>query len=350
MRASPPGFAGVAWRAALHHVPLEVALELTHRCTFHCIHCYIPDRHRRDGLPTSRLLALLDELRELGTLFLTITGGEPLLHTHWREIVTAARQRTFAVRLLSNGMYFTEGDARLLGELGVRVSLSMYAAEAGVFEAITGVPGSFARLRRTVDLLQAAGVQLSLKVPVMRANAWAVEEVVEWAQARGIPCQVFPLLTHRRDGGLGPLRQRVSWEEAAARWFLPRLPTQAVDGRPNHAGGGLAPCAAGIRTATITPKGEVLACQLLPTVAGNVAEQSFRQVWESSPWLRRLRRLRVADLPHCAPCQHLGSCGRCPARAMVEGEGLEGVDPLACALAGVRPPVSPRRGAGCCGS
>lgn len=346
MSAVPPGFAGVAWRAALHHIPLEVAVELTHRCTFHCIHCYIPSRHRLDRLPTPRLLALLDELRELGTLFLTFTGGEPLLHPHWRELVIAARERTFGVRLLSNGMYLTGDDARLLGELGVRVSLSMYAAAAGVFEAITGVPGSFARLLRSVEDLQAAGVALSLKVPVMRTNLAAVDGVAKWAGERGIPCHIFPLLTHSRDGDLHPLRQRVSWEEAATRWPSPRL--------PHHDGGqvrqqvqGLAPCAAGIRTATITPAGDVLACQLLPTVAGNVAEQSFRQVWERSPWLQRLRQLRLADLPHCAACPHVGACGRCPARAMVEGEGLEGVDPVACALAGVGPPVLPGGRASC---
>lgn len=346
MSAEPAGFAGVAWRAALHHIPLEVAVELTHRCTFHCIHCYIPGRDRPDRLPTGRLVALLDELKELGTLFLTFTGGEPLLHPHWREIVRAARRRAFVVRLLSNGMYLTAEDAHLLGDLGVRVSLSMYAAEAGVFEAVTGVPGSFDRLLRSVEDLQAAGVALSVKVPMMRANVTAVEGVARWAGERGIPCHVFALLTHSRDGDLYPLRQRVGWEEAATRWPSPRLPDHG-GGQEHPHSQRFASCAAGIRTATITPTGDVLACQLLPTVAGNVAEESFRRVWEHSPWLQRLRQLRVADLPHCAACPHLGACGRCPARAMVEGEGLEGVDPVACVLAGVGTPVLPRERARC---
>ena len=73
-------------------IPLEVALELTHHCNFRCQHCYIPDFSAPDLLSTERILELLEELASMGTLYLTLTGGEMLLRRDWYEIASRARK------------------------------------------------------------------------------------------------------------------------------------------------------------------------------------------------------------------------------------------------------------------
>lgn len=333
MRVSAPGLAGVASRAAVQHIPLEVSLELTHRCSFRCVHCYLPDHTAVERFPVRRLLGILDELTELGTLFVAISGGEPLLHPDWRLVVRHGRRRGFVVRLLTNGLLMTADDAAVLADLCVRVSISLYAADAGVFERITGMPGSYARVMESVDCLQRAGVLVSFKVPLMRSNAEAIASVAAFAAACGVPYQVYPIVSHGRSGSSGPLRERAGTAALRAFYTGPHSPRREPVVVSPHPPAERAPCAAGIRSATITPTGDVLACSLLPTVAGNVAERSFREVWETSPWLQILRALRVRDLPACAGCSRLAYCGRCPARALVEGEGLKGADPVACAAA-----------------
>ncbi|HXU61576.1 MAG TPA: hypothetical protein VN962_07750, partial [Polyangia bacterium] len=66
-------------------VPLNVSLELTLRCNIRCLHCYNFDRDTRgpacgDGheapeLSLDEIHRVLGELREAGTLFLSLTGG-----------------------------------------------------------------------------------------------------------------------------------------------------------------------------------------------------------------------------------------------------------------------------------
>jgi HAD superfamily hydrolase (TIGR01490 family) len=87
--------------ATKNTIPLDVCLELTHHCNFRCQHCYIPDFLAPDLLSTERVFGLLEELAEMGTLYLTLSGGEMLLRKDWYEIGRRARDLGFALRPLA---------------------------------------------------------------------------------------------------------------------------------------------------------------------------------------------------------------------------------------------------------
>ncbi|MEM7349847.1 MAG: radical SAM protein, partial [Acidobacteriota bacterium] len=95
-------------QAARHNIPMDVSIELTHHCNFRCRHCYIPDFSAPDLLSTERLLTLLEELADIGTLFLTFTGGELFLRRDWLPLARRARELGFALRLFSNGTLIDE--------------------------------------------------------------------------------------------------------------------------------------------------------------------------------------------------------------------------------------------------
>src|SRR5260221_12161897 len=118
--------------AALKRRPLDRAqrlgahLELTYRCTWRCVLCYNRRHHDSRGLSGAEWVAVLDELRALGTLSVPVTGGDPLAHPEFFEIAAAARGRGFAVRLFTNGALVTEEVAERLARLhllGVEMSL-----------------------------------------------------------------------------------------------------------------------------------------------------------------------------------------------------------------------------------
>src|SRR5581483_4846708 len=74
-------------------VPAEVMLEVTHRCNLPCTHCYLPDHEDHGELSFDEICGIFDQLREAGTLFLTLTGGEVLSRSDFLEIVDAAAER-----------------------------------------------------------------------------------------------------------------------------------------------------------------------------------------------------------------------------------------------------------------
>jgi radical SAM protein with 4Fe4S-binding SPASM domain len=315
--------------AALRHQPLSVSLELTHRCDFACRHCYIPDHAVPDGLLLGRLLTLLDELAAAGTLFLILTGGEPLLRRDWIVVARYARERAFALRVLTNGARIDARVADEIAALRASVEVSVYSTDPLVFAGITGRPGSLAAVLRGVELLRERDVAVMLKVPVMASNAAGVAGVFAFAASVGADCRAYPHIVHDKAGGLGPLALRAGEDELLAFYragypgsrTLPATPAPAPDGPL---------CAAATRYCNITAAGEVQACNLIPRSAGNVNERPFADIWNDSAFFAELRALRHGDLTTCATCSRLSYCGRCYASALVEDGDLRGPWSFAC--------------------
>ena len=323
------GYDRLPEEAARTHRPLEVCLELTHHCTFRCAHCYIADFSAPDLLRTPRILALLEELAEAGTLFLTLSGGEALTRPDWEVVARRARQLGFFLTVLTNGFLVDEETADALAGLPAKVEVSVYSLDEAMMDRITGCPGSARRVRNAVSLLRARGVDVVVKTPLMTLNRDALPGIAAWAGAVGAAFKAFPVIVSRRDGDPKPLALRVHGEELREFLAGPHFDC----GESKAAGGAEASaslCAAGVRFCTISPAGEVLACSILPGSAGNLRDHTFREIWDHSPWLLRLRRLGRGDLAACQECAHLSACSRCPAQALVETGDLLGPLPAAC--------------------
>lgn len=315
-------------------IPLEVSIELTHHCNFRCRHCYITDFEAPDLLSTQRVLALLDELVEMGTLYLTFTGGEVFLRQDWREIFRKARRKGFQITILSNGSLINEEIADEIAALDALVEISYYSAEASTFEKITRRDGSFEGTRKAVRLLRQRQVQLQLKMPMMHLNRNERDGVQSFAEGLGVDLQSFAKILPKKDGDRRPLEERMSREALLSYVAGPHsacfLPGEA-GAHPPAVGGPL--CAAAHRFAAISANGDVLACNIMPGVAGNILHQSFREIWENSEWLRELRLMERKDLRICDSCAYFSVCGRCPAQALLEDGDLRGPAQDSCEYA-----------------
>ena len=328
------GYQRLVAEAARRNIPFEVSLELTHHCNFRCAHCYIPDFAAPDLLPTERLMTLLDELAAMGTLYLSFTGGELFLRRDWASLGRRARTLGFFLTLLTNASLIDEAVADIIADLPARVEVSMYSMDDEVFERITGLRGSYRRTRRGIGLLRRRGVEVVLKTPIMTHNCGGIDAIAAWAEEIGADFMAFPSIVARKDGDLTPLRLRVPDEELLAFFSGPHFGC-SEPGHENRADpdGGL--CAAGSRYCNITPAGDVLACNILPGSAGNLRERTFREIWDHSPWLARVRAIRQQDLPACRTCPAFSYCGRCAAQALVEDGDILGPSAAACGRAAV---------------
>jgi len=338
-----PRFRGLVERATRELIPLDLSLELTWRCNFRCRHCYIPDFQAPEAVSTARLLALLEELAEMGTLFLTLTGGEALLRRDWHVVARRARRLGFQVTLLTNGALVDERAAEILAELAAQVHVSFHSADPVVFDRVTGRPGTYSRVRRGVELLLEHNVAVELTVPVSRLNPDGATTVPELAAELGVEARVFTTIAAAKDGGLGPLALRLPAREAALLTGGPPSGCELPDEAAEHPPGDGPLCAAGVRYANITAAGDVLACNILPGAAGNINDAPFREIWRHSERLRRIRAIRRSDLPTCATCPALAYCGRCHAQALVEDGDILGPSSAACARAAALEEASRRR-------
>jgi MoaA/NifB/PqqE/SkfB family radical SAM enzyme len=76
----------------LKGVPFSVVFEITDQCNLECLHCY-QGNGGKEGLGFYEIKSILDDLEKLGTMKVTLTGGEPLLREDFTEIFFYCSQK-----------------------------------------------------------------------------------------------------------------------------------------------------------------------------------------------------------------------------------------------------------------
>ncbi len=177
-------------QAAAAGIPLSASLELTERCNLHCVHCYLGDqdalrKNRVRELNTAQWLDIINQIADLGCLYLLITGGDPLLRKDFAEIYAHARRRGLLVMVFTNGTLVTDAIVDLFRELPpFKVEITLYGATSATYETITGVPGSYQHCLAGIEELRALGLDLRLKTILMKPNQQEFPQIVDFCRAR----------------------------------------------------------------------------------------------------------------------------------------------------------------------
>src|SRR5262249_13087035 len=98
--------------------PLLVQLVVTRQCNLACGYCNEYDSVS-PPVDVSLLERRIDHAGELGTVGLTLTGGEPLLHPRVDELVARVVSRGMVCTLISNGYALTREWVRRLNDAGL---------------------------------------------------------------------------------------------------------------------------------------------------------------------------------------------------------------------------------------
>lgn len=316
-------------RAQAFGVPLGVHIDVTYRCDLDCVHCYLADRDKED-LSFDEYVRLFAELKELGTLFVLISGGEIFHRKDGLDIIREARRNRFEVRLITHGGHITEDVARELSEIGIAaVGMSIYAADAATHDAVTKVPGSWERTVQAARNLRAHGVTVLLKCVLMNVNQGVVDEMK--ALARSVDSAIefgFEIKgDNKGSDALMGLNMELGDRIAVAGCVYPELidmeslPWFSPD---KHT------CLAGNASCYIGPDGTVQPCLEWYEDCGNIRERSFTEIWKTAPVFVRARTIRRKSFEGCSSCENFSHCSLCPAKAHRETGSPTGSAPSKC--------------------
>ena len=296
---------------------------ITHRCNLRCSHCYQDDYSafgQRETLAQTlrQYDGFLKEYDFRG--FLTVTGGEPLLHPDLFWLLGSARELGIKTAVLTNGTLLDLYTARRLSRLGVDYVQVSLDGTRDVHDSIRG-RGSFDAAVNGIRALTAFGIYTDVSFTVQRANLGELKPLARLCRRLGVDKLWFDrvILPAAEDrNGLVPsgaeyaalcreaaaLNRRGRISCARALQFIPCARQEVYR------------CSAGDSLLALLADGSVMPCRRLPIKVGDIRSGSLSEIYRDSPVLRELRSQPVPG--ECRGCRYAEAChggARCAAFA-----------------------------------
>lgn len=340
-------------------------LYLSNSCNLACRHCWITPRlvadrpDPDDVIDFEALRQAIAEAKPLGLSSVKLTGGEPLLHPRFREIVDLVSHNELNMVMETNGTLLTPELASYLKDETTMdfVSVSIDSAVAAKHDTFRGAQGAFAAVLRGLDHLVAAGFNnVQVIMSVHRGNRDEIEDVARLAADRGAASIKFSPITHtgrgiamKERGETLDFTERLAFDHYIFHELGPRLRSKgtAIDLLLNtplsmmpiteilRRQGDSGDCGV-LGILGFLGSGEIALCgvghNIPDLVYGRLGEDSIRSIWFHHPTIIKLRRL-LADVSNypaiCRKCTLAKHCRTgCVAQNYVNSKQLVWPDAL----------------------
>jgi len=324
-------------------IPSRVMFELTYKCNFRCVHCYVSPDNRKKELTTEEVFLILDQLKDAGAFHIGFTGGEPLSRKDIFKILDHAKGCGFRISLLTNGYLINKGAAKKIASLGTslnRVDISVLGAREKTFEGITGVKGSFDKVMKAIKLLKDEGVDVQVKATLMKPNKDEFLDIKNLAKKMKCLFRYGPSISRKADGSDTTLQYQVSPDEVSRVKRLLAGGKKAIDENEDSRRAlktktpgrrSLFHCGAGQTEVTISPYGEMNFCLEIHYPRYNILKSSLSDCWKRLKGL--VENIKLPDSYECGTCEISRFCHWCPAKAWLLKKDFFTCDPESRSMA-----------------
>ena len=310
------------------NTPPLVWLELTKRCNLTCPHCYIDGGEpRANELSTPALLRIVDDLANMGTWAIAVTGGEPTMHPDFSKIVNHIRDRGMLVGIATNGMFINEKLLASLPKTGVIVSVSLDNLHFPEHRWAK----EFRSVEKAIKLCHEKGFRTNIMTNSNTRNTRVLEDLIRWARENRVSVRSVPFSPLGRGKNYPELENKTEDVNSMAEFWLEECLWEheyhdevgLCVGAIFNYGLSLAymsqRCSSGRYLCYICSDGTVYPCTMCAGEKvfspGSVRGMSINELWRSDWEIRNLNWSNFADT--CASCvvnePGVYCSGRCPA-------------------------------------
>lgn len=335
-------------RASAQRIPINGSIELLPLCNMNCGMCYVrlsrEEMERQGRLRTpEEWLSVARQMKEAGTLFLLLTGGEPLIYPEFRRLYLALRELGFLITINTNGTLIDEDWASFFGKHKPRrVNITLYGADEQTYGHLCHYPGGFVRVTRGVRLLREQGVEVKLSVSLTPQNKDELDRLFAIGAELGVPVHVDTyMMPAERERSLPFDQQARLSPEQAAQGFVRSLllafgPEELLQFAARHLmlTRQMPPpqlpsrmhCLAGSCSFTINWQGQMRPCVVMTSPAADVFALGFDAAWKQI----RAEADEIILSETCAACPLRALCRTCAASALLETGRYDGVPEYMC--------------------
>ncbi len=287
-------------------------VEITNVCNEKCRHCYHPEKRDEKFMEDMDLFEkMLGEFGKLGFMYLTLTGGEPLLNLQFKEIFRIAQKQRYAVSIKTNGTLINDDFSEFLKEMKPRnVEVSLYSLDSDEHDNITGFPGSFEKTMEGIKLLRSYGVKVSVFTPVIKGvKKW--KGIYNAAKTMDFHWSCSPFVFSSFDERSEVEKCKLNYEEYYQFLeFTDKYESQKINDSDPRC---FSQCQAGNEMISVCPDFTVKPCLSWPETTGRYVGGNCEKLLEVSGKTVRER----FPLLKCHECEFVKECSPCTANLKI---------------------------------
>lgn len=337
-------------KAARTHTPINGSLELLPLCNMNCEMCYVrlsrSELERKGRLRSAaEWISLVRQMQKAGTLFLLLTGGEPLLFPDFKTLYLELRNMGMILTINTNGTLMDEAWADFFAANPPRrINITLYGASKDTYRNLCHYEAGFEKVLRGIRLLRERNIDVKINGSLVRSNDGDVDSLVSLAHLLDAPINIdtymYPATRERsrpfsEQARLLPedaAKGKVQFEKASLdpESYLqlvqttlsrmaetPDLPDETFQ---------IMRCQAGRTSFTVNWQGKLRPCVMLSQPEIPVFKTGFENAWRELQ--RKIEAVTLSS--RCAACSLRRVCQTCAACAKLETGAYDGVPDYMC--------------------
>lgn len=302
--------------------PFNGGFEITQKCNFRCVHCYLQNGGYKEYLSTQDVKSILDKLAGKGILFLYFTGGEVFTRNDFEEIWRYAKKLGFVLEILTNASLISDDILSLFDELPpALISISVYGSSEDTYRAVTQTKGQFKKVSDNLRKLKDHDLNFEIKFIGMKENFNDFYGVKAIAESLDVPFshsfEIFPAFNGKENVNHMLTSEEIIefekiYEETRQVWAANannenfyRKMADKDEFLPLFA------CGVGTTTCVVDAEGYLLPCNKLRIRKYNLLKDEFDTAWNA---YAAIKRIPAPDDYKCLTCKNISVCNPCPAQ------------------------------------
>lgn len=162
---------------------------ITGKCNFNCLHCFMAadNAPMMEEYDWEECLAILDDCERCGIQTLTLTGGEPMLHPRFMDILRECKRRHLTIMdVNTNGSFITADFLDEVRALGHDIRFKISFDGIGHHDWLRNVPGIEAQTAEAIRLCKEKGFTVQVQTNVHKNNLHVIEDTMIWLDELGV--------------------------------------------------------------------------------------------------------------------------------------------------------------------
>jgi radical SAM protein with 4Fe4S-binding SPASM domain len=314
--------------------PLKISLNITKECNLRCKHCLSSaDYADSNELTKKQLFDLFDQMLEIGSFFITIGGGEPLIRKDIFDIISYARDHYISVSIVTNSLLINKETALRLNSLNLNtITISIDGFEKN-HDYIRG-KGNFKKAITKIKLLRKyiKTARLAIRVTVNSRNVNECKSLIKLAEDLSLDLirltPVLPLGRALENQNLLLSQDQFIKFVKNCREKKTKIKVIIPNAKENESfliKQGEFGCHCGKEACWITQVGDFYPCLFFGEdyVTGNIKDSHL-----GSLWIKAKDKVNLCGNRTCNNCSNYINCrGGCRARALWQYKDINAIDP-----------------------